>query len=319
MIVSASRRTDIPAFHLPWMLERLRQGYAFARNPHNPRQIRRIPLNREETDCIVFWTKDGSGLLRHLDELEGFGVPFYVQWTLTGYGPDLEPGVPDKSVLAETFRALARRIGPRRLVWRYDPVLLYGPYTAGRHLDAFDRLCRLFSGSTDTCIFSFVDLYAKTRRALPTLRPVSPEDMDKLAAGFARIAGNAGISLHTCCEKDFRRYGIEPAACIDRVRIEEIAGHPVKALRDPGQRPGCGCVQSADIGAYGTCFHQCAYCYAAGPTHFAECRPGSPLLAGEVGPGEIPPPENRQMSLFALADDKGNPDPGDFGQNPPSS
>ena len=310
MIVSASRRTDIPAFYLPWMLERLRQGYALARNPHNPRQIRRIPLNREETDCIVFWTKDGSELLRHLDEVEGFGIPFYVQWTLTSYGPDLEPNVPDKRVLAENFRALARRIGPRRLVWRYDPVLIYGRYTDDRHIEAFDRLCRRFSGATDTCIFSFVDLYAKTRRALPALHPVSPEEMDKLAAAFARIAGETGIALHTCCEGDFHRFGIGPAACIDRVRMEEIVGHPMKALRDSGQRPGCGCVQSADIGAYGTCFHGCAYCYATGPALSTEHRPDSPLLTGKLGPEEMLPPECRQMSLFAQAGGAGTSDPG---------
>ena len=156
MIVSASRRTDIPAFYLPWMLTRLREGFALTRNPHNPRQLRRVPLNREETDCLVFWTKDGRELLRHLDELEGFGIPFYVQWTLTGYGADLEPGVPDKGRLADGFRELGRRIGPRRLVWRYDPVLVYGPYTTAWHLDAFGRYCRLFSGATDTGVFSFL-------------------------------------------------------------------------------------------------------------------------------------------------------------------
>lgn len=301
MIVSASRRTDIPAFFLPWMLERLRQGYALVRNPHNPRQISRVVLSPEETDCLVFWTKDGSGLLAHLDELESFGIPFYVQWTLNGYGPDLEPGVPEKRLLIDTFQKLGARLGARRLVWRYDPVLLYGPYTAGWHLQTFDRYCRLFSGATDTCIFSFVDLYAKTRRALPALRAVSPDDMAHLAAGFSQSAAAAVLSLRTCCEDgDFGRFGIGQAACIDRARIEDLAGHAIPAVRDGGQRPNCGCVRSVDIGAYGTCTHGCAYCYAAGQRNpLSENRPDSPLLLGDIGPDDrVPPDPGRQMTLF---------------------
>ena len=300
MIVSASRRTDIPAYYLPWMLARLREGFALTRNPHNPRQLRRVPLNREETDCLVFWTKDGRELLRRLEELEGCGIPFYVQWTLTGYGKDLEPGVPDKGLLTDGFRELGRKIGPRRLVWRYDPVLVYGPYTVERHLEMFGRLCRRFSGFTDTCIFSFVDLYAKTRRAMPLLRPGASEDMDRLAAGFARSAAAEGIRLRTCCEAgDFSRFGIGQAACIDRERIEAIAGHPVGIPRDPGQRQGCGCAQSVDIGAYGTCTHGCAYCYAAGPAISAEHWSDSPLLVGRIGPDDrVPPDPGRQTTLF---------------------
>ncbi len=305
MIVSASRRTDIPAFYLPWMLERLRQGYALARNPHNPRQISRVVLSPEETDCLVFWTKDGSELLAHLDELESFGIPFYVQWTLNGYGTDLEPGVPEKQRLLESFRELGRRLGPRRLVWRYDPVLVYGPYTADWHLQTFDRFCCLFSGITDTCIFSFVDLYAKTRRAIPKLQAVSAEGRERLASGFARSAAAAGIALRTCCEEgNFGRFGIGQAACIDRARIEDLAGHAFPAVRDSGQRPHCGCIRSVDIGAYGTCAHGCAYCYAAGRGNpLSAHRPDSPLLSGELGPGDrVPPGPGRQLTLFDRTD-----------------
>lgn len=291
MIVSASRRTDIPACFAPWLARRLREGYALVRHPYDPHGVTRVMLTPDVVDGVVLWTKHAAPLMPYLDALNGYA--YYFQYTVTPYGRALEPGLPD--VWTERIPAvlhLSGMVGPERIVWRYDPVILTDTYTIPWHMEAFGRMAALLAGHVRKCTFSFVDEYASTARNMAGtgMRRITAEDMRTLAAGFAEIAAQHDIALDTCCEAiDLARYGIGHAACIDRRIIEALSGWPLKDAPAKGQRSGCGCMQSVDIGMYGTCVNGCRYCYAndgeapARRLH-AQHDPASPLLIGRLSP-----------------------------------
>ncbi len=303
MILSVSRRTDIPAFYGEWFFNRLRAGAVLVRNPMNPHQISRIPLTPEALDCMVFWTKNPAPMLSRLDELDGFGVPYLFQFTLTPYGRTLEPGLPPKEQVLETFQALSRRLGPERVLWRCDPIVLNQEWDIPRHIQAFRMLCQALRGYTSRCTISFVDAYGKLRSAYRQglLREISPGEMKELGRELAAVGAEAGIPLQTCCEAaDLTGFGIASGSCIDRKALERLCGYPITAKPDNAQRPGCGCLQSVDIGAYDTCRHGCIYCYACGREPQAH-DPASPLLAGTLAPEDRVtdrriPPVSRQLS-----------------------
>lgn len=296
MILSASRRTDIPRYYSEWFLNRVREGFVLVRNPRNPHSVSKLPLSPDVVDCVVFWTKDPAPMLPMLDELKGFD--FYFQFTLTPYGKEIEPGVGDKKRIAETFRALSARIGKERVVWRYDPVLFGGGYTAERHEKAFAELARALSGSTDTCVISFLDFYRNTKANFSelsleeNLRPAKIGEMESLASAFSRIARSFGMKVEACAESaDFTKYGVARASCIDKSRIERIIGCGLDAKKDKNQRALCGCVESVDIGAYNTCPAMCRYCYAnyspgAVRGNVSRHDPKSPFLTGVLLPGD---------------------------------
>ena len=164
MILSASRRTDIPQYYASWFYRRLREGFVCVRNPMNPHRISRIPLSSAIVDCIVFWTKNPEGMLCSLSELEAY--PYYFQFTLTGYGKEIELGLPDKKHLLAVFKELSQRVGSERVVWRYDPIFISRRYPASYHLRAFEEIAKTLRGSADTVVISFLDAYAKIRRRI---------------------------------------------------------------------------------------------------------------------------------------------------------
>ena len=213
MIVSASRRTDIPAFYMEWMLARLRAGFALVRNPMNPAQVRRVGLTPEEADCIVFWSKNPAPLLARIGELESFGIPFGINFTLNAYRADFEPRLPPVETRLDTFRALAGRIGRRKMTWRYDPILFTPEYDEAFHIDRFGRLAQALAGHTERCIVSFLDFYARTVRntAGKSVCDPPPEDRNRLAAELARIGREYGIEVEACAESGLC---LPAAACI---------------------------------------------------------------------------------------------------------
>lgn len=283
MIVSASRRTDIPAFYMPWLLNRLSCGFSMVRNPMNSRQIRRVELTPGAVDCIVFWSKNPEPLLVRFDELEAFGIPFGIGFTLNAYGSDLEPGVPPLPERIATFRALAQRLGPQKMVWRYDPIAFSPGYDEDFHRNAFRRIADELAGSTTHCITSFLDFYARTIRNLAGTQVREPalEECRTLAAELSGIASTRGIRLEACAESGI---GLPPAACISREWAETICNHAVAARKDPGQRRLCNCIRSIDIGTPDCCPHGCLYCYANRSPESARRRaqttydPDSPFL-----------------------------------------
>jgi hypothetical protein len=263
VIVSASRRTDIPAFYSEWFFKRLREGFALVRNPLNPLQIRRVALSPGELDGIVFWTKNPGPLLPALDRLEG--CPYYFQFTLNAYEEDVEPGLPPKGEIIGTFKALSEKLGPHRLIWRYDPILINEKYTIPWHVGKFGETARALKGCAERVSISFIDLYAKTARNTRGLniREAGRAEKNTIAGELARIAGENGFSISACAEDmDLSPYGIDRAKCVDEKLMERISGRPLNLKKDRSQRPACGCVTSVDIGAYNTCRHGCRYCYA---------------------------------------------------------
>ena len=265
MILSASRRTDLPNYYSDWFFNRVQEGFLDVRNPFNARQISRISLSPKVVDCIVFWTKNPGPMMERLGELAAYD--FYFQFTLTGYGAEVEAGMPDKRrVLIPTFKRLAQELGRERVVWRYDPIFISRRYTPAYHLKAFREIAEALSGSTDLAVISFLDMYQKIRRNMERLQaePLGTEGMLELAGEMARIAARCGMAVESCAEAaDLSAAGVGHGSCIDRRRIERLTGCRIKCRRDGNQRPECGCVESVDAGSYNTCLNGCAYCYAS--------------------------------------------------------
>ncbi|MEN6566974.1 MAG: DUF1848 domain-containing protein [Veillonellales bacterium] len=295
MILSASRRTDIPAFYSQWFMNRLREGFVLVKNPRNPNRCSRVRLTPAAVDCIVFWTKNPRPLLSWLGDIEKMGYPFYFQFTLNPYDERVEPGLPPKAEIVETFKQLSEAIGSRRIVWRYDPVIVNREFTVQYHLDSYQKMADTLGGYTDRCIFSFVDRYAKSRGRAKGIvdEEVNEGDMNRIAAGFSQIAKEQGMMLSACSEKiDLSRYGVARAACIDKEMVERIIGCPIQVKKDLNQRGACGCSESVDIGSYDCCLHGCVYCYAttsriAALNNWQRHNPQSAILIGEPNPADI--------------------------------
>jgi hypothetical protein len=284
MLISASRRTDIPAFYGQWLVNRLREKYVLVRNPMNPRQVSRISLDPGGVDCIVFWTKDPKNFLPYLDDVDRLGFRCYFQFTLTPYGPDIEPGLPGKGEIVNTFVELSRRIGKEKVIWRYDPVILNEVYSPEYHAAAFEGLCMDLRAYTEKCIISFIDSYSFLGEAFRNfgIRELSGGEINELAGRLASIAKRHDLPLVSCAEKtDLQKYGVFPNRCVDAGLVEHLFGIPVKHKKDPSQRVHCGCSVSRDIGAYNTCLHGCVYCYAR-RGKAAPCDPLSPLLCDKL-------------------------------------
>lgn len=264
MILSVSRRTDIPNYYSDWFYNRIREGFLYVRNPMNFHQVSKIDLSLEAVDCIVFWTKNPRGMLARLDEIKKYS--YYFQFTLTGYGQDIEPGLPHKkNEMIPVFRELSERIGANRVIWRYDPILFNDVYTESYHIRAFGQIAEALRGYTRKCVISFVDIYGKNRKNMEALKLHFPEgeELKRFAGQLSEIARGNYMEIGTCAETvDLRDCGIVHNSCIDRALIEEITGFGIRDRRDGHQRPACGCLESVDIGAYHTCRNGCRYCYA---------------------------------------------------------
>lgn len=264
MILSASRRTDLPNYYSDWFLNRVKEGFLDVRNPFNAGQVSRIPLSPEVVDCIVFWTKNPGPMLGRLGELSAYD--FYFQFTLTGYGADVEAGLPDKQrVLIPTFKQLAAELGPGRVVWRYDPIFISRRYTPEYHLKAFAKIAGELAGFTDLVVISFLDMYQKIRKNMERLEaePMGTEEMLWLAGNMAKTARDCGMAIESCAEAvDLSGASVAHGSCIDIRRIERLTGCRIDCQKDGNQRGACGCAESVDVGSYNTCLNGCAYCYA---------------------------------------------------------
>ncbi len=292
MILSVSRRTDIPAFYSDWFFNRLKEGFVYVRNPMNIHQVSKIMLSPEVIDCIVFWSKNPKPMLSRLNELKDY--MYYFQYTVNPYNNGMEVGVPKKENIINTFKELSDMIGPKRVIWRYDPILLTDKMDMDYHICYFEEIAKRLKGYTDTCVISFVDLYKKTRNNLKDTeaRELTAKEMMMLSARLFLIAQQYGITIQTCAEEiALESLGIKHGKCIDNVLIEDLLGVKLVVSKDPNQRKECGCVQSIDIGEYNTCSHGCKYCYA----NFKESMvfqnrtahdPNSPLLVGNLKPDD---------------------------------
>ncbi len=268
MIISASRRTDIPAFYSAWLKNRIEKGYCMVSNPFNPSQVRRVSLLAKDVDIFVFWTRNALPLLSLLKQLDKSGYRYYFLYTLTAYGENLEPHLPSQQKQIDRVKIVAEQIGSEKVIWRYDPILLSAKFNINFHIDHFAELAEDLTPWVYRVIVSPIDMYAKTRRNLHRNAAILPLDFgeqvnNELFPQLAKIAGDNHLEIQSCASRiDLSPFGIPAGKCIDDTYIEKLFSIGVSRQKDPGQRKTCRCVKSADIGRYNTCVHGCLYCYA---------------------------------------------------------
>jgi hypothetical protein len=289
MIISASRRTDIPAFYSKWFMNRIRDKFALVRNPLFTNRILKVSLNPADVDAIVFWTKNPQPMIKHITELNNLGYFYYFLFTLNPYYKTFEPNIPEQSDLIDSFHQLSSLLGNRRLIWRYDPIIITDNLDEKYHLDNFYKLASSLQGLTKTCITSFMVAYKK---CIKNMCGIKVENIDaarkaRILNSLKSIADHFDIQLQICADEDNLEC-IEFSSCVDIKLINELTGKNIKYKKDAGQRENCHCAGSIDIGSYNTCQHGCIYCYANYDTvkvvdTIALHDPDSPLLIGEVG------------------------------------
>jgi hypothetical protein len=293
MIIQTGLRTDIPAFYSKWFLNRIKEGYVCVRNPYNPKQVTKYSLSPEVVDLIAFCTKNPLPMLPFLEELKPYGQYWFV--TITPYGRDIEPNVPDKETVMEGFKELSDVVGADSMGWRYDPIFIDKKHCVEWHISEFEKMAAILAGYTKTCVISFIDIYKKVERNFPEAKSVRAEDMAMLVKAFVKIASKYGMVLKPCAEReDLAKYGADCSGCMT-VHTFETALHSRLEVpkRKKNQRNGeCACLLGTDIGAYDTCGHLCKYCYANVNSalvkeNMRKHNPASPFLIGGYMPGDI--------------------------------
>ena len=293
MIMQTGMRTDIPAFYSKWFLNRIKEGYVLVRNPYNERQVTRYRLTPDVVDLIAFCTKNPAPMLPYMNVLKPYGQYWFV--TITPYGRDIEPNVPDKEKVMDDFKKLSDIVGVDSMGWRYDPILVDDKHSVEWHITEFEKMAENLCGYTKSCVISFIDIYKKVERNFRGAREVSKKDRIMLGKEFIKIAGKSGMTIRPCAEGDeLTLYGADCSGCMT-VNTFETALHVHLDVpkRKTNQRNGqCACLLGVDIGAYDTCGHLCKYCYANSNTglvkeNMKKHNPMSPFLIGESMPGDV--------------------------------
>lgn len=293
MIIQTGMRTDIPAFYSKWFVNRIKAGYVLVRNPYNPSQVTRYSLSPDVVDLIGFCTKNPAPMLPHLNALDRYGQYWFV--TITPYGRDIEPRVPDKEIVMESFKRLSDHVGVGSIGWRYDPIFVDDAHSVEWHIQTFEKMAKPLSGYTKTCVISFIDIYTKVANNFPKAKTVSPKDRITLGKALIEIASAYGMTIKPCAEgKELAAYGADCSGCMTVNTYETALGtHLEIPKRKTNQRKGeCACLLGTDIGVYDTCAHLCKYCYAnTNPEYVKENMrrhdPESPFLIGREMPGDV--------------------------------
>ena len=310
MIINTGQRTDIPAFYAEWFANRIREGTVCVRNPFNPKQVSRYRLDPAVVDVIGFCTKNPAPMFPYMNLIAEYGQYWFV--TITPYGKDIEPYVPDKHKLLTDFKHLSDIVGVNSIGWRYDPIFITDTYSLEYHLSAFEQIAEALSGYTDTVVISFIDLYKKVKRNFPEVREVSREDQLYLGTKMIQIAKKYGMTVKPCAEGNMlEEYGADCSGCMTVATYETAIGNKLSVPNQKTNRQECACYIACDIGAYDTCMHLCRYCYANNDPKMVERNlklhdPKSPFLIGNYEEDDIihdVPQKSwieRQLSLFDM-------------------
>jgi hypothetical protein len=293
MIISASRRTDIPAFYARWFMNRIEAGYCTVPNPFNRNQISYVSLDPQNVDVIVFWTRNPRPVMPHLKELDQRGYRYYFQYTLMNNPRVMDPKCPALETSLKTFRELSDLIGPRKIVWRYDPIVMSSITEPDFHEETYHFIAQELKGYTYRSVVSLANVYRKARKRLSKLEGKGIELLDWNHAAYGdmipalvQIAHDNDMEIVSCAEEvDLKLYGIRPGKCVDDEYVLKVFGLALNVKKDPGQRKECGCVISKDIGMYDSCLYECCYCYATASfgcarTNYRNHDPNSPSLIG---------------------------------------
>ena len=260
MILNVSGRTDIVAFYTEWFMKRYEEGFVDVRNPFYPKNISRISF--KNVDVIVFCTKNPMPIV---DKIEKIKIPIIFHITLTSYKDDIEPNVPNKSMVINAIKQIADKIGKDRIYIRYDPIFLNNKYNVEYHIKAFDRMCSLLEGYTNSIIVSFIDDYKNVRNNIDVLRlkKFSIKDLREIGINFSKSARKYGMSVQTCSEENrLTEYGFICRDCVAKEIVKDVSGKEYTKKWRARNNKNCSCVEMVDIGVYNSCKHFCKYCYA---------------------------------------------------------
>jgi len=300
MIISASRRTDIPAFYAKWFLNRIQEGYCTVPNPFNHHQVSVVSLKPKDVDAIVFWTRNPRPLLPYLGELEARGFHYYFQYTLMNNPALIDRKSPALTSSLEILKALSNMIGPDRIIWRYDPIVFSNITGLEFHRQNYGLIAQALKGYTKRSVISIVDIYKKAGKRVTEmskrgieLKTLDTQAIADLMPSLVFAAHANGMEICSCAEDiDLQLYGVCPGKCVDDEYIKKTFGIDVVQKKDPAQREACGCVISRDIGMYDSCLFGCQYCYATSNFELAKANhkkhaPQSPSLIGNILPNRI--------------------------------
>lgn len=289
MILFASGRTDIPAFYSNWFINRVKAGFVDVRNPFNQKLVSRIYFS--DVDLIMFCSKNPLPMINKLDILK---VPVLFHVTITSYGKDVEPNIPDKRLIIEGVKKLSLVLGIDNVVVRYDPIFLSDKYNVDYHIKAFDKLCKNLNGYVNKIIVSFMDEYKNVRsnKNILKYRTFTREDYKRIGEAFSKSAMDNGMSVQTCFEdEDLTQYGFVKGECLSHELAYILTGKKFKSSNVRKEKK-CECVQMVDIGDYNSCMHMCKYCYAnydekAVSSNFERHDDNSSLLIGNIQSDDV--------------------------------
>ncbi len=289
MIINTGMRTDIPAFYAKWLLNRIKDGYVYVRNPYYRNLVTKYSLSPEVVDCLAFCTKNPRPLISHLSELDKYKQFWFV--TITPYGKDIEMNVPNKKQVINDFKKLSEHLGKNSVAIRYDPIFINEKFNVNMHIKCFEKLLSELNGYTEDCTISFLDMYEKVKRNAPNLRPPTIAEQIEIAKAFSKIGKQNNITIHACCEREYLQdYGLDITGCMSQQIIEKAIKNKLNVLKNSKRRQ-CNCLMGNDIGAYNSCMHLCKYCYANANQELVKenikrHNPNSPFLIGELEPGD---------------------------------
>lgn len=310
MILNTGSRTDIPAYYSDWFYNRIQAGYIFVRNPYYPSQVTKYLLNPEVIDVIAFCTKNPLPMLERISLLSAFDTFWFV--TITPYEEDIEPYVPPKEQVINSFQQLSGLVGSKRMSWRYDPIFITDKYSIAYHIEQFERMAKALSDYTDQCVVSFIDLYEKTKKNFSGVRSVTGHEQEQLITAFSEIAKDHHLQIHLCCENTgLVRENVDADGCMSKAVLERSLGCKLDVPKKKMVRSECSCLLGADIGAYNTCGHGCLYCYAnydreTVVKNMKMHNAASPLLIGDISENDVVKPakqkswRNEQLDIFDI-------------------
>lgn len=311
MIISASRRTDIPAFYSEWFMNRIEDGYFFKVNPFNPNQKKGISLSPHKVDVIVFWTKYPGPLMEHLEELDRRGYQYYFQFTLNAYPTFFEPEMPSLKKRINLFQKLSDRIGKEKVIWRYDPIILSNVTKRDYHLEKFQYIANRLSNYTSRVIISFLDIYRKNKGKLNSLKKEKDiqvydiveykykKELISFSKRLREIAYHNYLTIQSCGEVDnVSSQIIPPGKCIDDQLISKVFDIDLVGKTDKNQRDSCLCIKAEDMGVYNTCKFNCTYCYATTSMRAVKNKLSNHSSDSSVLVGECEKKFREQSSLF---------------------
>ncbi len=287
MIINVGGRTDIVNYYTPWLLNRLKEGYVYTRNPYHTHQVTRYDLSPDKIDAIIFCSKNYQPIIKDIENINK-KYSIFCYYTITAYDTDVEPKVPSIDESIDTLKVLSDKVGSQRVSWRYDPILLTKKYTIDKHLETFEEMTSKLHKHICFCVFSFVDMYNKVYKNMPEIIELNNEDLEELLEGLSKIADKYNMPLQSCAVgNEYEKYGIRKSGCVTKDILEKSNNILLKNIKSQGKRAGCNCLPWRDIGEYDTCLNACKYCYAnkrpdIAIKKYATHDPQSPILIGHI-------------------------------------